>query len=509
MPGILLLALLLLTAVLASKTSGRLGVPALLFFLLIGWAVGPHALGMVSVGNLEWVRDVGVVALSLILFSGGLDTRVSAVRPVVWRSTSLATVGVVVTALAMALGAYLLLPMSFAEAFLLGSIVSSTDAAAVFSVLRSRSVGLHHNLRPILESESGSNDPMALLLTNASLAWVIGESLSPTLLPLMLLLQLALGAGLGLLIGWGALRLINRIRLAYEGLFSVLMLSFALLTYGLTELAHGNGLLAVYCAGIVIGNQPFMHKQSSLKFFDGLAWIMQITIFITLGLLIVPSDLRAYALPGVALSLLLMLVARTSGVFTALLPFRGISTRERLFISWGGLKGAAPLVFALYPLLAIPSGMDAGVARGILNIVCYIVVLSVLLQGTTLTKVAQWLGLSYPVGERTFYPVEIEERSNFRSLLREVVVPAGSHAHNKTLVELNLPRNALFILISRGGEFIMPNGATRLCCGDKILVLAPSQEVIATLLTRLGEMDGTAHAPPSPHAPCGDCMATT
>lgn len=471
--GFLFVSILLFVAVLASKTSGRLGVPALIFFLLIGWAFGPHVLDIFRLDDLSWLRQVGIIALSLILFSGGMDTNLGAVRPVIWRSVSLATVGVLVTAIVTAIAAYFLLPLTPAQAFLLGAIVSSTDAAAVFSVLRSRNMELKYRLRPMLEFESGSNDPMALLLTTVAIAWLMGEEASPGMIALQLILQLLIGAGVGLLFGWLALKLVNKISLQYEGLFSVLILSFAMFTYSFTEWVYGNGLLAVYLLGIVLGNNPFMHKQSTMKFFDGLAWVMQILIFVSLGVILNPASIFQHTLQGLLLAVVLIFIARSAGVFASLLPFRGIQFRSKLFLIWGGLKGAAPLVFALYPILAFKDGSaNHDVSLAILNIVYFIVLLSVLLQGTTLAQVAKWLHLAIPMGEKTFYPLAIEQRQNFRSLLEEIYIPEGCYAHGKTLIELNLPTDVLIVLISRNDQFIMPNGATKILEKDKLLVMA-------------------------------------
>lgn len=479
----LILSALLFLAVLASKTSGKLGVPVLVFFMFIGWLFGPTLLGFFEVTDAPWLANASTIALSLILFSGGLDTSFSEVKPVIWRGISLATIGVLLTALVTAVVAYWLLPMTFPQAFLLGSIVSSTDAAAVFSVLRSRSIGLKHRLRPLLEFESGSNDPMALLLTTAALSWVIGEQTNPGLLVLDAVMQLVFGAGLGILIGWVTVKLVNRIKLQYEGLFSVLILSVVFLTFALAEILNANTLLAMYCAGMVLGHSAFVHKQSAMKFFDGLAWIMQIFIFVSLGLLLIPSQIQEFVKPGLILSAILIFFSRTVAVLLTLLPFRRISLNERIFISWVGLKGAAPLVLGLYPLMMVSQGMEESVAIAILNIVYFMVVLSVLIQGTTLTAVAKWLNLDIPLGEKVFYPLELEERSNFRSLMQEVVIPSDSEVSGKTLVELNLPTNSLILLISRGDQFIMPNGGTALESNDKLLVLA----------TTLTDLEGVYH----------------
>lgn len=484
--GFLILALLLLLAVFASKTSGRLGVPVLVFFMFLGWLFGPTMLSFYQVVDVGWLANASTIALSIILFSGGLDTSLSSVKPVIWRGATLATLGVLITAVVTAVAAYLVLPFTFAQAFLLGSIVSSTDAAAVFSVLRSKSIGLKHRLRPLLEFESGSNDPMALLLTTAAIAWVLAEQTNPGLMVLDMLMQLVFGAGAGVLVAWLAVKMVNRITLEYEGLFSVLILSVVFFTFAVTDLINGNTLLAMYAAGIVLGNSTFIHKQSTIKFFDGLAWIMQIFIFVSLGLLVVPGHIEKYILPGLILSFVLIFISRTAGVFISLLPFRKVSRREKVFVSWVGLKGAAPLVFALYPLMAVPDGMDQDVALAILNIIYFMVVLSVLIQGTTLTQVARWLHLDIPMGQKVFYPLEIEQRQNFRSQLREIVLPSDSVVDGKALVELNLPTDSLIILISRDDQFIMPNGSTEIFSNDKLLVLANTMSDLDGVYHRLG-----------------------
>ena len=484
--GLLILSAVLFLAILASKTSGRIGVPSLVLFLALGWAFGPSALDLIRVSDYEWVRKIGIMALSIILFSGGLDTRLESVRPVLGRSISLATVGVLITALVTAVSAWIIFDFTFAEAFLLGAIVSSTDAAAIFSVLRSKSIGLKHRLRPLLEFESGSNDPMALLLTVTAIGWVTGGSVPVWKLALQLVYQLGAGAAIGLIIGYLTLRFINRVSLQYEGLFSVLILSVSMFTYAVSELAMSNGLMASYMAGIMIGNRPFMHKQGTLKFFDGVAWLMQILIFVALGLILEPRGILHVAIPGVLLALAIIFVARCAGVFGALLPFRGVSAREKAFISWAGLKGAAPLVFALYPLLAISDGVGGEVARVILHVVYFVVILSVVIQGTLLTRMASWLGVDFPVPEKVFYPLAIEQRDNFQSQLQEIELPADCPALGKPLVALRLPADSLIVLISRGDQFIMPNGSTALNAYDKLLVMASTVNDLEGVYYRLG-----------------------
>lgn len=486
--GLISVAIILILAILASKTSGRLGMPSLILFMLLGLALGGHGLGVIQLNDSPWesLKRVCEIALALILFSGGLDTHFSQVKPVMWRSVSLATVGVLVTAIVTGFAAYFVLHLTPAQAFLLGAIISSTDAAAVFSVLRSKGVGLKHRLKPTLELESGSNDPMALALTLTAIALVLGEASNGFLIGANLLINLGLGAAIGIGMGWMVQKIINRMTLPYDGLFSVLVLAIALLTYGGTEYLHGNGLLAVYSAGVSLSMHPFIHKQSILKFFDGIAWIMQILIFVSLGLVINPMAMWQSAPQALIIALVLMVPARLIAVYVSLAPFKAVKHREKLFISWVGLKGAAPLVFALLPFMFIKNGFSEELAILFLNIIMFMVLLSVLIQGTTLPNAARLLHLDLPSLERTNYPLELEQRKNFQSQMQEIFVPDDCDGVGRTLVELNLPTDSLIVLISRGAEFIMPNGGTEIKALDKLLVLATTPEDLAGVYTALG-----------------------
>lgn len=485
---LLSVALILILAILASKTSGRLGMPSLVLFMLLGLALGGHGLGVIQLTESPWhsLKLTCEIALALILFSGGLDTQFSQVQPIMWRGASLATLGVFITAMVTAVAAYLVLNVTFAQAFLLGSIISSTDAAAVFSVLRSKGLGLKHRLKPTLEFESGSNDPMAMALTLTAITLVLGEASSGYLIGGRLVLNLVLGVGVGLVVGRVSQYIINHMSLPYDGLFSVLVLAIALLTYGGTEYIHGNGLLAVYSAGMTLSHHPFIHKQTILKFFDGIAWVMQILIFVSLGLVINPQAMWAHAHEALIIAVVLMGPARLLAVYLGLLPFKGVTHREKLFISWVGLKGAAPLVFALFPFMYIQQGFRHDMAMLFLNIIMFMVLLSVLVQGTTLSKMARWLHLDLPSQERTNYPLELEQRTNFQSQMQEIFVPTECKAIGKTLVELNLPTDSLIVLISRGNEFIMPNGSTAIKALDKLLVLATTANDLDGVYSALG-----------------------
>jgi potassium/hydrogen antiporter len=387
-------AVLLILSVLASKASGRLGVPALLLFLGVGMLAGSDGPGGVHFEDAHVAQSLGVVALVFILFSGGLSTEWESVRPVLGKALGLATAGVLLTAVFVGLFAAKVLGFSLLEGMLLGAIVSSTDAAAVFAVLRSRSVGLKGELRPLLELESGSNDPMAVFLTTGLIGVLGGQGESLGGLIPSFLKQMALGALLGVGMGRAAVTVLNRLRLEYEGLYPVLSLALVLFTYGVAYAVGGNGFLAVYLAGLVMGNDDFIHKQSLMRFHDGVAWLMQIAMFLVLGLLVFPSRLVPVAAAGLAVSLFLMLVARPASVFVTLAFARG-GWREKAMVSWVGLRGAVPIILATFPLLA---GLPQ--AETIFNLVFFIVITSVLLQGTTLPRAARWLGVDAPLALR-------------------------------------------------------------------------------------------------------------
>lgn len=463
----------LLLSVLASKASAKLGVPALLLFLVLGMLAGSDGPGGIYFDDARLAQSLGVVALALILFSGGLDTEWSSVRPVLWKGLGLSTAGVLITALLVGLFAKAVLGFSLVEGVLLGAIVSATDAAAVFSVLRARSVGLKGHVRPLLELESGSNDPMSVFLTTG----LIGIMTQPgarwfSLVP-MFIQQMALGAALGYAVGKLIVVVMNRLALEFEGLYPVLTLSLILLTYGATASLGGNGFLAVYIAGLVMGKTDFIHKRSVMRFHDGLAWLMQIAMFLTLGLLVFPSHLLPIVGLGLLASLFLMLVARPVSVL-ATLAFSGMRLNEKLMVSWVGLRGAVPIVLATFPLLA---GMPE--AEMIFDLVFFIVLTSILFQGTSIPFFARLLKLEAPVRER-ISPLELERTSGIKSELADVDVRNGSPVAGKQIVDAGLPKGALIVLIGRGDEFTVPNGGTVLESGDRLLVLADEPDLAKT-----------------------------
>jgi cell volume regulation protein A len=467
-------AVLLLLSIIASKASGRLGVPALALFLLIGMLAGSDGPGGIYFDNPLVAQSLGVVALVLILFSGGLDTDWRRVRPVAGWGLALSTLGVILTALLMGLFAVAALHFSLWQGLLLGAIVSSTDAAAVFTVLRARSVRLRDPLEPLLEFESGSNDPMAVFLTVGLTGLLVDPTASPLALLPRFVLQMALGAALGYGSGRAMTWIINRIRLQFEGLYPVLTLALVLLTYGATAVLGGNGFLAVYLAGLVMGQADFIHKRSLMRFHDAIAWLMQIAMFLALGLLVFPARLPAVAGVGLLAALFLIFVARPVSVFLTLLPSR-LRWAEKTMLAWVGLRGAVPIILATFPKLAGLPQADL-----IFDIVFFITLTSVLIQGTSIPFVARWLRVTAPAPAPARPPIELHPTDRLNSALVEVPVPPGSGAIGRQIVELGLPPEALVILIGRGAEFIVPKGSTVIEAGDRLLVLADAQALAGT-----------------------------
>jgi cell volume regulation protein A len=477
-------AVLLLLSIVASKASGRLGVPALVLFLAVGMLAGSEGPGGIRFDDAHLAQAVGVIALVIILFAGGLDTRWESVRPVLGRALALSTVGVLVTALLVGLFACVVLRFSLLEGLLLGSIVSSTDAAAVFAVLRSKNLGLKGEIKPLLEFESGSNDPMAVFLTIGFTNVLMHPEASLLALIPTFVWQMLLGGLLGYLIGRMAVAVVNGFGLGYAGLYPVLVLAIVFLSYGVTTLAGGNGFLAVYLTGLVMGNHHFLHKRSVTNFYDGLAWLMQIAMFLTMGLLVFPSRLVPVIGVGLLVALFLMFVARPVSVFLTLLPAK-MGGRARTLVAWVGLRGSVPIILATFPLLAGVPQSDM-----IFNIVFFIVLTSVLLQGTSLPLVARLLGLDEPVAATTQYPLEFVPTKNLRGELVELSIPENAAVAGKQIVEAGFPRGALIALVRRGEQFVVPNGDTVLRAGDTLLVLAEKEE-LASLQSRIEQIPPT------------------
>lgn len=452
-----------------SKATGRFGVPSLVAFLILGMIAGSEGIGGIYFDNAAHAQTLGIVALVYILFSGGLDTDLKMVRPILKEGILLSTLGSFLTCLLI--GAFVVTAFHFSwpEGLLLGAIVCSTDAAAVFTVLRTKGVNLKGNIRPLLELESGSNDPMAVLLTVGILQFITTQSsLSTELIPKFFLQMLIGGAG-GYLTGKAGIFLINHIKLEFDGLYPVVTLALILLSFGLTQALGGNGFLAVYIAGLVLGSVDFIHKKSLVLFHDGIAWLMQIAMFLSLGLLVFPGKLVPVAGQGLVISLFLILLARPIAVFISLIGSK-FSLRERAMTAWVGLRGSVPIILATYPSVG-------GVERAdhIFHLVFFIVITSVLIQGTTIPLVAKWLRVESPLQEKFRFPLEYTPRGNMTSDLVELEVPKNSQAVGKTILELQLPKDTLIVLIQRQGNVIIPKGSTHFEAFDTLLLLAEKE----------------------------------
>jgi len=376
---------LIILSILTIKLSNRFGIPSLVLFLAIGMLAGSDGLGGITFDNPSLVRSLGITALVLILFSGGLDTEWSAVRPIVWQGLSLSTIGVLITALLIGVFVAWVQGFSFLEGLLLGAIVSSTDAAAVFMVLRARKTKIPRRLIQLLEFESGSNDPMAVVLTIALIRLLMEPSTSFVELVIFFLMQMGVGTVIGIAMGEIMRRSFNALDLELEGVYPVLSVALALLTYGLTDYLEGSGFLAVYLAGLVMQRKPFTHQQSVLRFHDGLAWLMQVTMFLALGLQVFPARLLPIAGVGLLVSLFLIFVARPASVHAAL-AFAPMSFREQTLVAWAGLRGAVPIILATFPLVA---GLEQ--ADTIFHLVFFIALTSVVMQGTAIPLLTRML----------------------------------------------------------------------------------------------------------------------
>ncbi|GKS60189.1 K+/H+ antiporter [Nitrospira sp.] len=472
---------LLLLSVIASRASGRLGIPVLLLFLVIGMLAGSDGPGGIHFDDPWFAQSIGVVALAFILFAGGLDTRWASVRSQLGKGIALSTVGVALTTGLVGLFTTTVIGMSWLEGLLIGAIVSSTDAAAVFSVMRSRYVSLRPPLKPLLELESGSNDPMAVFLTIGMIGLITGTAHSVLDLVPLFIRQMVMGAAIGYGTGKLMVLLVNRLRLEYDGLYPVLTVSLVLLTYSGSAWLGGNGFLAVYLAGLMMGNSDFIHKRSLLRFHDGLAWLMQIAMFLTLGLQVFPTQLVPIAGTGLLLALFLMLCARPVAVF-ATLAVTSLSRREKTMIAWVGLRGAVPIILATFPLLAgVPQ------AGTMFNLVFFIVLASVLVQGTSIPLMARWLRVDVPIQPRVDASPVWDAPTSLKSGLIEVTIPPGSAAVGKRLLDLGLPKQMFVILARRNGQCFVPDGGTVLSEDDSLLVFtdqASSFELRAMLEDR-------------------------
>lgn len=470
-------SILIFISILISKTGYRFGIPTLLLFLLVGMFFGSDGLG-IQFNSAEDAQFIGMIALSIILFTGGMDTRFHEIKPILTQGILLSTIGVLLTTLLTGWFIYYLschtqadIHVTLLAGMLLAATMSSTDSASVFSLLRSQRMNLKENLRPMLELESGSNDPMAYMLTIV-LIQVIGSGtdLNAGIIARDLLVQFFFGGVIGYAAGKFGVWLLNRINLPNTSLYPILLLSIVFITFTATDLVKGNGYLAVYIAGVIVGNARLTSRKEILTFMDGLTWLVQIIMFIALGLLVNPHEMIEIAGVGLLIGVFMIVVARPVSVFLCLLPFRSISSRARIFVSWVGLRGAVPIIFATYPVIAQIPGSNQ-----LFNIVFFITLLSLVIQGMTISGMARWLRLDMPQEkEGNEFGVELPEEIDTR--LDDLTLTAEMLKEGNRLTHIDLPKGTLVMLVKRGNEFIIPNGQTELHEGDKLLLISENKE---------------------------------
>ena len=459
---ILVAGLLAIIGIASSKLSFRVGLPGLVVFVAIGMLAGSEGIGRIAFEDYGLAHAVGTVALAVIIFDGGLRTSFSSIRPVLAPAAILATWGVLVTAVLTGLAAHVVVGLPVLESMLLGSIVGSTDAAAVFAVLRSSSMHLPTRLASTLEAESGSNDPMAVFLTIGLLEVLVADVPLGTALAVLFVQQMSIGAIVGLAVGRLAVWLTNRIALQAAGLYAVLVGSLGLVTYGLAASLGGSGFLAVYIAGVVIGSHRLVFQRGILLALDGAAWLAQIAMFVMLGLLSFPSRLLDVAGAGLIVAAATIFLARPAAVILSVLPFR-YSAKELLFLSIGGLKGAVPIVLATYPLLlGLPD------AEGLFDVVFFVVLASALVQGWSMPTFARVLDLNEPQPPRAAVSLEITSLGDVDADIVEYTVSPESPVIGRAVRELALPDEAVIAMIVRQDRLIPPRGSTRIRPGDHV-----------------------------------------
>ena len=466
-------SILLFVSILVGKTGYRFGVPALLLFLGVGMLFGSDGLGL-QFHNAKEAQFIGMVSLSVILFSGGMDTKFTDIRPVLPQGLLLSTVGVLLTALFTGLFIWWLSGMSWTNihfpllgSLLLASTISSTDSASVFAILRSQKINLKHNLRPMLELESGSNDPMAYMMTIVLIQLITSTGMSGAAIAGSFVVQFLVGGAAGYVLGKLAIRMLNHLNIDNQALYPILLLSFVFFTFSITDLLKGNGYLAVYIAGMMVGNHKIMYRKEVYTFMDGLTWLCQIIMFLCLGLLVNPHEMLEVAAVALLIGVFMILIGRPLSVFLCLLPFgRSINARSQLFVSWVGLRGAVPIIFATYPVVAKVPGAGA-----IFNIVFFITIVSLIIQGTTVSRMARLLKLSTPM-PKTGNDFGVELPDEIDSDLRDMTVTEEVLARGETLKEMNLPKGTLVMIVKRGEEYLIPNGTLKLKLGDKLLLIS-------------------------------------
>lgn len=462
---ILLAAVLILLGVISSKLSARLGLPVLVLFLLVGMLAGEDGPGGIFFDNAEAAHSLGTLALAVILFDGGLQTPFKAIKRVWKPAAALATFGVLITGIVTGYSAAYILKLPLLQGMLLGAIVGSTDAAAVFSLLRNAGIHLNKKLKATLEIESASNDPMAIFLTIGLLEVLVNDMKPGSGLLLMFISQMGLGAAVGLGVGWLSVKLINGIHLVSAGLYPVLVAACGMLSFGITANIGGSGFLAVFITGVVIGNSRFVFQRSTFLFHDGLAWLSQITMFVVLGLLITPTSLLDVWFEGLLIALVLIFIARPLAVIPILAIF-GFNLREITLVSWVGLRGSVPIILAIFPLIFGLPG-----AALIFNVVFFVVLISATLQGSSLAWIARKLKLTLAPPVTPAATLEITALGDVDADIVEYSLGHSSPAVGRRISQLALPEHAVMAMISREKKVIAPRGSTLLQAEDQIFIV--------------------------------------
>lgn len=473
---VLIGSILLFVSIVVGKTGYKFGVPTLLLFLFVGMAFGSDGLG-IQFHSAEEAQFIGMLALSIILFSGGMDTKLKEIKPILVPGVMLSTVGVLLTALLTGLFIWWLSGMSWTNihfplitSLLLAATMSSTDSASVFAILRTQRINLKHNLRPMLELESGSNDPMAYMLTIVLIQMITSvDGMGVGSILGSFTVQFAVGALFGYVFGKLAILILNKLNIDNNSLYPILLLAFVFFTYSFTDFMNGNGYLAVYIAGIMVGNNKIMHRKEINTFMDGLSWLFQIIMFLCLGLLVNPHEMLEVALVATLIGVFMIVIGRPLSVMICMLPFgKRVNMRSRWFVSWVGLRGAVPIIFATYPVVEGVPG-----ASQIFNIVFFITIISLIVQGTTISRIAKMLGLSAPMAkEGNDFGVELPEEID--TDLSDMIVEERHLADGDTLKDMHLPKGTLVMIVKRGDKYLVPNGSLHLHIGDKLLLIAES-----------------------------------
>ena len=466
-------SILLFVSIVMGKTGYRFGVPVLLVFLGVGMLFGSDGLG-IQFHNAHEAQSIGMIALSVILFSGGMDTKFKDIRPVLAPGLVLSTMGVLLTTVFTGIFIWWISGMSWSNIYfplavslLLAATMSSTDSASVFAILRSQKINLKHNLRPLLELESGSNDPMAYMLTIVLIPIIQSAGANGWQIAGDFVIQFVVGAIAGYLLGKLAVLMLNRLNIDNQALYPILLLAFVFFTFSITGLLKGNGYLAVYIAGIMTGNHKIAHRKEINTFMDGLSWLFQIIMFLCLGLLVNPHEMLEVAAVALLIGVFMIVVGRPLSVFLCLLPFKKkINFKSQLFVSWVGLRGAVPIIFATYPVVAEVPGADM-----IFNIVFFITIVSLVIQGTTVSRAARLLKLSLPM-PKTGNDFGVELPEEIGSDLYDIVVTDELLSRGNRLRDLNMPQGTLVIIVKRNDKYLVPNGSLKLRKDDKLLLIA-------------------------------------